>query len=558
MVPRDRATSTSEYSDTVHRRSSSPGRLAGAAGFNDGSSSDDPVVDSGLQKLEDDRGDVLGNPHGLTWVQTAALLSTEYISLAILSFPWSYSYLGLVGGILVTLVAQAIVVYTSIILWKFCLQNPGVKHICDIGQILFGGNAIFYELTTVGLVLNNLFIMALHCLTGSIMLNTLSGHTLCTVGFAGLIGLACAICTLPRQFSQLSWLGWMSAIFMFISVLLAMIFAGIQGTPNGYTATGGSVRVLAGASTPDFISQFNAMLNITYTLIGQITLPSFIADMKNPRDFPKALYLVSIVELVLMIFAGTVMYCYFGQYTVAPAIGALKEPFAKIAYGMAFPAVIVIGVLYASVLAQFLYLRFTRGTRDAPDAPARGNTARGWAIWVSIVFGTWAIGFVIAEVIPFFSDLLSVLSSAFDSWFGFIFWGVAFFHINPEARFWIATFVPVSLGGEYLRLSAKRSIALGTTPNLGRGGPADAEKEQGGVQSRAPRDDKDDVTVYADAPAPPISWRTKLESLFNVLIIGLGIMILVVGIWCSVASIIRSYRAGTVGRPFTCANNGVV
>lgn len=413
----------------------------------------------------------------------------------------------------------------------------------------------------VGLILNNLFIMALHCLTGSIMLNTLSGHTLCTIGFAGLIGLSCAICTLPRQFSQLSWLGWMSAIFMFISVLLAMIFAGIQGTPNGYSAADGPVRVLAGASTPDFISQFNAMLNITYTLIGQITLPSFIADMKNPKDFPKALYLVSIVELVLMIFAGTVMYCYFGQYTVAPAIGALKEPFAKIAYGMAFPAVIVIGVLYASVLAQFLYLRITRGTRDAPDAPARGNTLRGWVIWVSIVFGTWSIGFVIAEVIPFFSDLLSVLSSAFDSWFGFIFWGIAFFHIDPKARYWISGLIPASIGGRRLRSSAQRSLAFGTGVAGAQSG--DLEKVAAGTDGRGKTEadgERDSATLHPeiDDTVHTVSLWTKLESMLNVLIICIGVMILVVGIWCSVASIIRSYRAGTVGRPFTCADNGVV
>lgn len=56
----------------------------------------------------------------------------------------------------------------------------------------------------------------------------------------------------------------------------------------------------------------SAFLNITYTFVGQITLPSvsvsdisgeakraeptaqFIAEMKNPRDFPKGEYKLSI------------------------------------------------------------------------------------------------------------------------------------------------------------------------------------------------------------------------------------------------------------------------
>lgn len=46
------------------------------------------------------------------------------------------------------------------------------------------------------------------------------------------------------------------------------------------------------------------------------------------------------------------------------------------------------------------------------------------------------IAFVVAEVIPFFSDLLSLGSSLFDCWFGFVFWGVAYFRLvefyNPD------------------------------------------------------------------------------------------------------------------------------
>lgn len=226
------------------------------------SSENEKVIDNGTpQKLSDERGEVLGNPNGMSWPQVAALLGAEYISLAILSFPWSYSYLGIVGGVLVTLVVQGIVTYTSIILWKFCLQNPGVKHVCDIGQILFGGHQIFYELTMVGLLLNNLFIQALHCLTGSIMLNTLSNSAICTVAFSGIIAVACAIATLPRTFSQISWLGWASAISIIVSVVVSMVFAGIQGDPAGYTVAKGAVRSSATATTTDFIDVFNAVLS---------------------------------------------------------------------------------------------------------------------------------------------------------------------------------------------------------------------------------------------------------------------------------------------------------
>lgn len=52
-----------------------------------------------------------------SWYKTAALLFSEYICLAIMSFPYSYSVLGLVPGIILTVVQAAFVLYTSLIVW---------------------------------------------------------------------------------------------------------------------------------------------------------------------------------------------------------------------------------------------------------------------------------------------------------------------------------------------------------------------------------------------------------------------------------------------------------
>ncbi|KFY25245.1 hypothetical protein V493_04746 [Pseudogymnoascus sp. VKM F-4281 (FW-2241)] len=74
-----------------------------------------------------------------SWQKTAFLLFSEYICLAIMSFPWSYSVLGLVPGLILTIVVAACVLYTSLVLWEFCLRHPEVRDVCDIGQMLFWG-----------------------------------------------------------------------------------------------------------------------------------------------------------------------------------------------------------------------------------------------------------------------------------------------------------------------------------------------------------------------------------------------------------------------------------
>jgi len=54
------------------------------------------------------------------------------------------------------------------------------------------------------------------------------------------------------------------------------------------------------------------------------------------------------------------------------------------------------------------------------------HTVLGWSTWAGILLATWIGAFVIAEVISFFLDLLSLIISLFDSFFSSIFWGIAY------------------------------------------------------------------------------------------------------------------------------------
>ena len=159
----------------------------------------------------------------------------------------------------------------------------------------------------------------------------MTSHAVCTVGFSAVAAVISWICSLPRTFDTLAKLATLSAFFTFISVILATIFAGIEGRPANFnpdpayvspdTGTGGGEpQVLAiPAAGTTFVAGLNAFLNISYTFIGQITLPSFIAEMKNPRDFPKALWAVTIAEIVVFCLVGAVVYAYVGnQYMTSP------------------------------------------------------------------------------------------------------------------------------------------------------------------------------------------------------------------------------------------------
>lgn len=131
----------------------------------------------------------------------------------------------------------------------------------------------------VGLILNNVFIMALHIVVGEKVLNTLSNHAICTIAFGAILTVIYFFCnpshpsalklvSLPRTLAGLSTLSVFSAVTMFISVLLGMIFSGVQDHPFGWPTSGNQIIASAWLmSSTNFVTGMSAMLNITYTLM---------------------------------------------------------------------------------------------------------------------------------------------------------------------------------------------------------------------------------------------------------------------------------------------------
>jgi len=366
----------------------------------------------------------------MSWQKAAWLLAGDQVCLAIMAQTWSLSVLGWVPGLITMIIAGALFWITSITMHKYIMKYPQIKDICDFGYYAFGQSQIAYEWTGFMLLANNILLIGFHILTGAKVINTLSNHSQCTVVFSVIVTLMGIIMSIPRTLRHVSFMSMFSAACMAIAILLFLIFAGIETAPlygyNGDYPTDGPVKTYAfPLPGTTWVDCLNAVLNITFLWVPQILFPTFIAEMERPQDFPKSLAVLVAISVFLFIVPPAIGFRYLGQYSTAPAFGSLGvESYKKGSFAFVIVPTLVIGVIYANVSAKFLYFRIMGKSRHA-----HSNTFIGWGVWIAVMAGIWIVAFIFSEVVPSMGDFLSLLGAAFDSFFGFIFFAVAYWHL---------------------------------------------------------------------------------------------------------------------------------
>ncbi|KAK5945779.1 hypothetical protein PMZ80_002987 [Knufia obscura] len=217
---------------------------------------------------------------------------------------------------------------------------------------------------------------------------------------------------------------------MGLAILLFLVFAGTEKAPgygyNGDYPTVGEVKTYAfPPAGTTWVACMNAVLNITFLWVPQILFPTFISEMERPQDFPKSLAVLAGISAFLFIVPPSIGFRYLGQYATAPAFGSLGVvAYKKASFAFVIVPTLVIGVIYANVSSKFIYFRIMGKSRHA-----HSNTVVGWGVWIAVMAVIWILAFIFAEIIPSMGDFLSLLGAGFDSFFGFIFFAVAYWQL---------------------------------------------------------------------------------------------------------------------------------
>lgn len=204
--------------------------------------------------------------------------------------------------------------------------------------------------------------------------------------------------------------------------MLTMIALGVQ--PRA------SLFDMKAFGEPKFPVAFNSISNIVFAYGGHVAWISFISELRDPREFPKALFLQQGMCGMLYTTAALVIYRFAGPNVASPALNSNGPIIRKVAWGIALPTIVIAGVIFAHVTAKYVYLRMFAGTAKVGS---RGFVAT--ATWIGLGSGFWILAFVIAESIPSFSDLLGFISALFASWFSYGIPGLCWFVLNKGSWF---------------------------------------------------------------------------------------------------------------------------
>ena len=352
------------------------------------------------------------------WWHVGFLMVAETISLGILSLPAAIAKVGLIPGIISIIGLGILATYSGYVIMQFKLAHPQTMSYADVGVVM--GGKWLGRFLGVAAVLSFVFIMAAHLLAFSVMMNVLTNHGTCSVVF-GLIGTVVSIVlSLPRTSKDMSWISIISFFSISGAVMIVMIHLGIV------REGGSSIQIIK--DNAELSPAVIGVLNIMLAFAGNTAFFGFIAELRDPREFPKALIMLQTIAMAIYLVVGVVIYYYVGGDVSSPALTSAAPTIRKISYGVAIPTIVVAGVINGHVAAKQLFTQYW--IKRGQPAQCYANTTKSWISWITVLVGLWFFAWLLAEAIPIFEQLLGLVSALFMSWFTYGLCGIMWIYMN--------------------------------------------------------------------------------------------------------------------------------
>lgn len=158
--------------------------------------------------------------------------------------------------------------------------------------------------------------------------------------------------------------------------------------------------------SPTFVTGMTAAATIFCSGAGTSAFLPVISEMRQPRDYNKAVYVcMSLVTASYLTFS-LVVYAWCGQWVASPSLGSAGDTVKKVAYGVGLIGLLVTACLYVHVAAKYLMVRILRNSEHLQK-----NSIVHWSVWLGSTFSMSVVAFLLASGIPIFDYLVALAGS---------------------------------------------------------------------------------------------------------------------------------------------------
>lgn len=421
---------------------------------NSHSSNDGDVVGEVTELEAQKAADGHAHFHRLGWKRLTVVLIVEAIALGSLSVPSAFAALGMVCGIILTVGLGLIAIYTSYIVGQVKLRHPEVSHYADAGRLMMGKWG--YEIVGAMFTLQLTFLVGSHTLTGTIAFQNITASGTCSIVFGVVSAIILLLLAIPPSFAEVAVLGYIDFVSIILAIGITIVATGVQATnqPGGLAAVNWSAW-----PNPDvtFSEAFVAVTNIVFAYSFAVCQFSFMDEMHTPKDYVKSIWALGIIEIFIYTITGALIYAFVGMDVKSPALLSAGTLMSKIAFGIALPVIFISGSINTTVVGRYIHGRVYKNS-----VIRFINTKMGWITWLGLVTFITIIAWIIAEAIPFFSDLLAISSALFISGFTFYFPAMMWFMLLKEGNWYSKENLPSAIANAICFVIGIITLVAGT------------------------------------------------------------------------------------------------
>lgn len=352
----------------------------------------------------------------------------EAIALGSLSIPSVFATVGMVAGVILCVSLGLIAIYTSYLVGQVKLKHPEIEHYADAVGLCWG--RFGKELAGVMFILLLVLLVGGHALTGTIAwVQIVSNQSICALIWGVLSAIILFALALPPSFAEFAILGYIDFGSILIAIGITIVATGVTAgkSPGGLGSVEWSVWPPGDVT---FASAFLSVTNIIFAYSFAVCQFSFMTEMHTPKDYVKSIWALGIMEIFIYTITGALVYVFAGNAVKSPALLSTGLTVSRIAFGVALPVIFISGSINTTVVCRYM---IDRAFRNSPIRYI--NTPMGWVTWVSACAIVTIIAWVIAEAVPFFNDLLGLISSLFISGFSFYFPALFWFVLLREGSY---------------------------------------------------------------------------------------------------------------------------